>query len=104
VAGGYIPIVALSPEWEKIFAESIVGQGHDANLAMAPTKLQEFIASVRKTYDAFAMKGEMPVLLTSAHVRPYVRGIIERFRGSTVVMSQNEIHPKVKIKTLGQLQ
>lgn len=102
-AQGYIPVVALSPEWEREFAESLSGSGADQQLSMAPTKLQEFINSVRKTYDAFAMKGELPVLLTSAGMRPYVRGIIERFRNSTVVMSQNEIHPKVKIKTLGQL-
>jgi len=36
-------------------------------------------------------------------VRPFVRSIIERFRPSTVVISQNEIHAKAKIKTLGQI-
>ncbi len=49
------------------------------------------------------MAGDTPVLLTSPGVRPYVRSIIERFRPSTVVMSQNEIHPKAKIKTLAQI-
>jgi flagellar biosynthesis protein FlhA len=49
------------------------------------------------------MMGEAPVLLTSPAVRPFVRSIVERFRPSTVVMSQNEIHPKARIKTLGQL-
>ena len=29
--------------------------------------------------------------------------IVERFRPVTMVLSQNEIHPKVKIKTLGQI-
>jgi flagellar biosynthesis protein FlhA len=43
------------------------------------------------------------VLLTSPGVRPYVRSIIERFRPATIVMSQNEIHPKAKIRTLGQI-
>jgi flagellar biosynthesis protein FlhA len=32
-----------------------------------------------------------------------VRSIIERFRPATVVISQNEIHPKARLKTLGQL-
>ena len=49
------------------------------------------------------MMGEAPVLLTSPAIRPYVRSIIERFRPTTTVMSQNEIHPKAKIKTLGQI-
>jgi len=47
------------------------------------------------------MQGETPVLLTSPAIRPYVRSIIERFRAITVVMSQNEVHPKARIKTLG---
>jgi flagellar biosynthesis protein FlhA len=47
--------------------------------------------------------GESPVMLTSPSIRPYVRSIIERFRPSTVVISQNEIHPKAKIKTLGAI-
>ena len=44
-----------------------------------------------------------PVLLTSPQIRPYVRSIIERFRGQTVVMSQNEIHPRARLKTVGQV-
>ena len=102
-AQGYIPILSLSPLWEKAFAESLVSQNGDTQLAMQPSKLQEFINEVRKVYDQYALKGELPVLLTSAQVRPYVRNLIERFRNSTAVMSQNEIHPKFKIKTLGQL-
>ena len=70
---------------------------------MAPSKLQDFITKTRQTFERFAMQGESPVLLTSPSVRPYVRSIIERFRPVTVVMSQSEIHPKAKIKTLGQI-
>jgi flagellar biosynthesis protein FlhA len=104
VAAGYIPIVALSPPWEQAFSEALTGNANEERtLSMAPSKIQEFIASVRKKYDQLAMQGEMPVLLTSPMIRPYVRSIIERFRPATVVLSQNEIHPRAKIKTLGQL-
>jgi flagellar biosynthesis protein FlhA len=47
--------------------------------------------------------GESPVLLTSPAIRSYVRSVVERFRPATTVLSQNEIHPKAKIKTLGQV-
>jgi len=100
---GFIPILSLSPEWEQAFADSLLGQGEERQLAMAPSKLQEFIQAVRMSYDQQAQLGQVPVLLTSPTVRPYVRSIIERVRPSTVVMSQNEIHPKAKIKTLGQV-
>lgn len=99
---GYIPIVAMSAGWEQSFVEAITG-GDAGGLSLPPSRIQEFITTVRTTYDKMAMQGEVPVLLTSPAIRPYVRSIIERFRASTVVMSQNEIHPKARIKTLGQL-
>ncbi|AWU96681.1 flagellar biosynthesis protein FlhA [Azospirillum ramasamyi] len=100
---GFIPLVTLSPEWEQAFAESLVGDGDDRQLTMAPSRLQQFITSVRQTFERHAMMGESPVLLTSPLIRPFVRSIVERFRPATVVMSQNEIHPKARIKTLGQI-
>lgn len=100
---GFIPIVTISPEWEQVFAQSLVGEGDDKQLSMMPSKLQEFVARVKNVYDEQAIKGHIPVLLSSGMIRPYVRSIIERFRPSTVVMSQNEIHYKAKIKTLGMI-
>ena len=100
---GVLPLLTLSPEWEQAFQESLIGGDDERQLSMAPTKLQEFINAVREAYERHAMMGEMPVLLTSPQIRPYVRSIIERFRPSTMVMSQNEVHPKAKIKTLGQI-
>jgi flagellar biosynthesis protein FlhA len=100
---GALPIVTLSPEWENAFAESLIGGGEDKQLAMAPSRLQDFIRAVRDTFERIAMSGENPVLLTGPQTRPYVRSIIERFRGQTVVMSQNEIHPRAKLRTLGQV-
>ena len=100
---GALPIVTLSPEWEQAFAESLVGPGEDKQLAMAPSRLQDFIRAVRDVFERAAMTGENPVLLTGPQVRPYVRSIIERFRGQTVVMSQNEIHPKARLRTVGSV-
>ena len=102
-AQGFIPLVTLSPEWEQAFLESLQGTGEERQLVMAPSRLHDFITKTRQTFERFAMQGETPVLLTSPTARPYVRSIVERFRPSTVVMSQSEIHPKAKIKTVGQI-
>ena len=100
---GYIPLISVSPEWEQTFAEAIVGEGDERQLSLAPSHLQQFINNVRQIFERQAMMGENPVLLTSPVIRPFVRSIIERIRPMTNVMSQNEIHPKAKIKTLGQI-
>lgn len=100
---GYLPLLMLSPEWEQAFADALVGQGDERQLAMPPSRLQDFIRATREAFEAQALKGELPVLVTSPAIRPYVRSIVERFRPSTVVLSQNEIHPKVRLKSLGQI-
>ena len=100
---GYLSIIPLSAHWEQAFAESLVGQGDDRSLAMQPSKLTEFITLVRDAFEAAAREGEAPVLVTSAHIRPFVRGIVERFRSQTPVMSQSEIHPRVRLKTVGSI-
>jgi flagellar biosynthesis protein FlhA len=101
--GGHLPIITLSPSWEAAFLESIVGQGDDRHLAMQPSKLTEFVHGVRDRFEDAARMGEMPVLVTSAGSRPFVRSIIERFRRETPVLSQAEIHPRVRLKTVGSV-
>jgi flagellar biosynthesis protein FlhA len=98
---GFIPIVTVSPAWEQVFTQSLVSDGEDKQLSMMPSKLHEFVARVKQVYDEQALNGYIPVLLTSGTIRPYVRSIIGRFRPATVVMSQNEIHYRAKIRTLG---
>ncbi|WP_031229740.1 flagellar biosynthesis protein FlhA [Asticcacaulis sp. YBE204] len=100
---GALPIVTLSNDWENAFAGSLVGAGEERQLSMAPSQLQDFIRAVRDTFERVSMNGEVAVLLTSPGIRPYVRSIVERFRGNTTVMSQNEIHAKVRLRTVGQV-
>jgi len=102
-SAGYLPIIALTARWEQAFAESIVGQGDDRNLAMQPSKLTEFINLVRKKFEQAARDGEAPVLVTSPGIRPFVRGIIERFRAQTSVLAQSEIHPRARLKTVASI-
>jgi len=100
---GTLPLLTLSPQWERDFHDSMVGEGDQRHLAMAPSKLQEFIAAVQNAYETAAQAGELPVLITSPSIRPHVRAIIERFRPQTVIMSQNEVHPRARLRTVGSV-
>ena len=100
---GYLPIIALTAKWEQAFAESIVGQGDERNLAMQPSKLTDFINLVREKFEQAARDGEAPVLVTSPGIRQFVRGIVERFRAQTSVLAQSEIHPRARLKTVASI-
>jgi flagellar biosynthesis protein FlhA len=102
-ADGAVAIVSLSPSWEQTFAEALTGPDGDRQLALAPSKLHQFVADVRAAFERAAQSGESPVLLTSPTIRPYVRSLIERFRSATTVLSQNEIHPRARLKACGQV-
>jgi flagellar biosynthesis protein FlhA len=100
---GYLPLIALSAKWEQAFAESLIGQGEERSLAMQPSRLSEFMTVVRERFEQAARDGESPVLVTSAAIRPFVRSLVERFRAQTTVLSQAEIHPRARLKTVGSI-
>jgi flagellar biosynthesis protein FlhA len=100
---GYIPLIMLSAEWEAAFAEALVGPAEDRHLAMAPSKLSDFMQRLRAGFDAASAAGEQAVLLTSGAVRFHVRSIVERVRPSTPVLAQGEIFPRARIRTVGAI-
>ena len=100
---GYLPLIALSAKWEQAFAELLIGQGEERSLAMQPSRLSEFMTVVRERFEQAAREGEAPVLVTSAAIRPFVRSLVERFRAQTTVLSQAEIHPRARLKTVGSV-
>ena len=100
-ADGCLPLITLSPEWEQVFAESLVGPADDRQLAIAPSKLGEFIKAFRAAFDRVTDRGENPVLLCSGAVRMQVRAIVERIRPTTAVLAQAEVFAKARVRTIG---
>ena len=94
-------MIPLSVEWEQAFAEALIGSGEDRQLAMAPSRLQDFMARLRDAFDLATARGDQPVLICSAAVRAHVRAIVERFRPATTVLAQTEIHPRARLRTVG---
>jgi flagellar biosynthesis protein FlhA len=100
---GQLALITLSPGWEDAFSSSLVGDGEVKHLAMQPSRLHDFVIALRDRFEEAARLGEMPVLVTSNAVRPYVRMIVERFRPQTAVMAQGEIHPAARLRTVGSI-
>jgi flagellar biosynthesis protein FlhA len=98
---GYIPIISLSSQWEDAFAEALVGPADDRQLALAQTRLHEFIDRVRSAIDAASAAGEAAVLLTSSGIRYHVHAVVDRIRSDTPVLAQTEIHRRARVKVLG---
>ncbi len=102
-AEGHLPVIALSRGWEDMFHAALANAQDACRIAIAPDQLQAFTQSVQVRFDAAVQDGETPALLTCARLRPHVRFLIERCRAQTPVLSQNEIHPSVRLRTLGRI-
>ncbi|HRE21124.1 MAG TPA: flagellar biosynthesis protein FlhA [Rhabdaerophilum sp.] len=100
---GQLALITMSPGWEDAFSSSLVGDGEVKHLAMQPSRLHDFVIALRDRFEEAARLGEMPVLVTSNAIRPYVRMIVERFRPQTAVVAQGEIHPSARLRTVGSI-
>ena len=100
---GATPIVTLSSSWEDEFAEALIGERDSRQLAMAPSKLQDFVTAALTLLETSAQQGYSAAIVTSASARPFVRSVIERVRPQTMVLSQNEIHPHTRLNNLGAI-
>ena len=89
------------PEWEAIFAENLVGPPEDRQLAIPPSRLGDFMQRFRAVFEGPA--GDGAVLLCSGPIRSHVRAIVERLRPATPVLSQAEIFPRARIRTVGTI-
>ncbi len=100
-ANGILPLITLSNDWENAFAESLIGPPEDRQLAMAPSRLGDFMRRFREVFETHA--AESPALLTSAALRAPLRQVIERIRPSTPVLAQTEIFPRARIRTIANI-
>lgn len=100
---GFIPVLMVSPGWEQSFNETLVSQGEEQILTMSPSRIQEFLDKARQEFDRVATQGVVPVVLCSPPLRPHLYRLLRRQRQLLTVLSQAEIYPKIKVKTLGQI-
>jgi flagellar biosynthesis protein FlhA len=101
---GMLKVVTLSPHWEETIQSALIGEGESKQLAMAPSEIQTLVHQIAEKFDRLAISGNQAVLVTSPMIRPYVRSVLERTRPSTVVISHQEIYPKIQIKNLGVIE
>jgi flagellar biosynthesis protein FlhA len=100
---GHLPVISLGGAWEQAFAEALIGPPEERQLAMAPSRLQEFVGRMAEVVDGVSAAGEMPVIVCSGPVRPHLRDIVARTRPSVPVLAQGEVHISARIRMRGTI-
>ncbi|MEM1381394.1 MAG: flagellar biosynthesis protein FlhA [Pseudomonadota bacterium] len=103
-ADGFVAVIAMAGRWERSFSESLQGDpGGERVFAMPPAQVQEFITAARNVVQKYKDEDTPPVVLCSAEARPFVRSLLERAAPHLPIISHNELHSSVAIKTVDQI-
>jgi flagellar biosynthesis protein FlhA len=100
---GHLPVISLGGAWEQAFAEALIGPAEERQLAMPPSRLQEFVGRMAEVVDSVSASGEMPVIVCSGPVRPHLRDVVARTRPSVPVLAQGEVHISARIRMRGTI-
>jgi flagellar biosynthesis protein FlhA len=65
---------------------------------------QNLITALSNAVERVIAQQMVPILLTSAMLRPHLQRLIEPFLPQLVVLSQNEITANVQIRNLGTVK
>lgn len=98
---GVIHLMTLDPKIEEILASAIQRTDQGSYLALDPKIAQKILSKIHASIEKFVGKGLQSLILTSPAVRVHLKRLTERFIPSLIVISYNDIDPKVDIQSLG---
>lgn len=100
---GIIPVITLDPKVEQAVQESIQQTAQGPVLALNPQISQQIIAKLANEVQSATNAGHNPVVLCNPQIRPHVKKLTERNFPALVVISYNEVAPKIKIQSIGNV-
>ncbi len=100
---GNINVFTLDPQIEQMITQSIQRTDYGSFLALDPQVGQEILSAIGEQLKKLTDRGLQPIVLCNPQVRLYVRKLTERAFPNLIVLSYNEIAPKVNIQSVGQV-
>jgi flagellar biosynthesis protein FlhA len=100
---GTINVITLDPQIEQTIQASIQRTEGGSFLTLDPNMGQEILQAIGGQVQQLQERGLQPILLTSPPVRPALRKLTERSFPGLVLLSWNEIAPKVQVHSVAMV-
>jgi len=100
---GNVNVFTLDPQIEQMISQSIQRTDAGAFLALDPQVGQEILQAFNGQIKKLTDRGLQPIALCNPQVRLFVKKLTDRSFPNLVVLSYNEIPPKVNIQSVGQV-
>ena len=99
-----IMVVTLDSKLEQTMIDSLQHTDRGSYLVIEPAITHKIIASLKTEFEKLVSKGKPTILLTSPIIRPYLRRFLETYIDSLIVISYNELEPKLVVTSVGMVK
>ncbi len=100
---GTINVITLDPQIEHLVQSAIQRTDMGSFLTLDPNVGQEILQAISQQVNSLQERGLQPILLVAPQIRPALRKLTERSFPSLVILSWNEIAPKVNVNSVGMV-
>ncbi len=94
-------VITLDHNLEKVMMDSLQPTETGNYLALDHQISQSLISNLSKEVEKLLSIGEQPIIVTPPIIRLYFKRFIDQISDDIIVLSYNEIDPKVKIQSVG---
>ena len=101
---GDIAVINLGQRLENTLAEGMKKAEHGHYLILSPTDIEKIVRRLAAQVEKFYPLNARPIVLCSAHVRPYFKRLMERYIAELTVLSYDELLPNIKLRSLGTVE
>ena len=101
---GDMAVVNLGQNLENTLIESMQKTEHGQYLILSPTKIEKIVHLLAAQVEKFYPLNARPIVLCSAHVRPYFKRLMDRYIADLTVLSYDELLPNIKLRTVGTVE
>jgi flagellar biosynthesis protein FlhA len=100
---GVVNVVTLDPQLEQLINQSVQRTDMGSFLSLDPNTGQEILMAINQEINKLQERGMQPIILCAPPIRPALRKLTERSFPSLVVLSWNEIAPRVQVNSVGMV-
>jgi flagellar biosynthesis protein FlhA len=100
---GVVNVITLDPQIEQMVAQSIQRTEMGSFLALDPNIGQVILQAIGQEVQKLQDRGLQPILLCAPQIRPAVKKLTDRSFPNLVVLSWNEIAPRVNVNPVGMV-
>jgi len=103
---GELPLITFSRAVEEQLISSLHPgeRGGMPQFLVDPGLVKQIVPAASLVVENLTSEGVTPVLLVTPMIRHHVKRLLDRFLPQIVVLSHNEIHPQLRVKSVGTIE